>query len=374
MASAVGFLFFVIADQPLLPRKENVRWMLSPSCAGHFTLKKFGNIQEEILEVPFSALKELDLIPYLYKANSGPNRAPIQRILDQFKQERGATPIAAINAGFFDMATGLPIGFLIQEGEIEFFNMPQNIRRSMIGWRQGDSENPIVITSPKHMPKVWIETPSQRFGVHHVNIPGGKHALSIFNPRFGRFIVPYPEAIYLIVESNRIIQRIDTPRLPVLIPDHGYVIALHGDSKQIVSQLTLGTSCRLYCELSPKLRKASIVDGLLAGPRLLEGGSIQVTAVQEGLEKLKSPDRVALGITKDQTLLLAWFHHNDPKGLVSFEDVATLLQKQGAVEAIGLDGGRSRSLWANIQDPAYQGVICETGRPISNILVLSRRP
>jgi len=41
--------------------------------------------------------------------------------------------MAAVNGGFFDTDSGLPIGFLMRDGRMEFFNMPQGFQRSMVG-------------------------------------------------------------------------------------------------------------------------------------------------------------------------------------------------------------------------------------------------
>src|SRR5262249_48110821 len=137
----------------------------------------------------------LELVPVSFYQDCGPATQSVKEIARRFSLETKQPVLAAINGGFFDTATGLPIGFLLRDGRMEFFNMPQGFRRSMAGFSSGQSGggSRVWIDSPREMPKVyldtWIAGPGQPLktatvAVHHINVSGGKHALSLFTPTY----------------------------------------------------------------------------------------------------------------------------------------------------------------------------------------------
>ena len=100
---------------------------------------------------------------------------------------------------------------------------------------------------------------------------------------------------------------------------------------------------------------------------------MDVTAKVERLDMLKSRDRVALAVKANGDALLVWAHKNTP-GNLSFEQVAEVLQKMGATEAIALDGGKSRAILAQAGEALADERYFEGGRPVANALVLAVKP
>ncbi len=375
----------VLADQPR--RSIPVFWQngLMADGKGHFSIRREGDVTLKYVTASFGT-ENLDLIPVPYYQGRGPATQSVKEIARRFGFETRRTVIAAINGGFFDTRTGLPIGFLLRNHRMEFFNMPQGFTRSMVGFSpygQGTGWSRIHISSPQLMPKVWMDTllvsalrpvRTARIPVHHINMPGGKNALGIYTPTYGTSLHVPGNAIYLTARpmENRpgvyqIVNRVEEGT--VRIPIDGVVVALHGNARANISSFAKGTLIRPAWSLPPEWAQKDVAHGLLAGPRLLEGGKIQVTARQERLDSLKSRDRVALGVKANGETVLLWAHKNSA-GNLSFEQVAKILADMGARDAIALDGGKSRAILAQKGDAPADDRYFEGGRPVSNALLL----
>lgn len=384
----LGVLAVVLCDQPR--RSVPVFWQsgLSPKGESLFTIRRNGDVTLKYVTASLSA-QNLDLVPVPYYLNRGPATESVREIARRFSHQTKSRVIAAINGGFFDTKTGLPIGFLMRDKKMEFFNMPQGFSRSMVGFSpygQGENWTRVHISSPKQMPKVWMDTLYKRGSnpnrmskifIHHINVPGGKNAMGLFTSLYGGPLQVPPNAIYLTaipVPQRTGVYQIATrvQEGTVNIPVDGVVIAMRGDARAHVSYLPKGSLVRPAWSLPPQWSQQEVTHGLLAGPRLLEDGDIQVTAKQERLDQLKSRDRVALGVKANGEMVLLWAHKNTT-GDLSFEQLAKILVDLGARDAIALDGGRSRAIFAQKGDAPADDRYFEGGRPVSNALVLAVR-
>jgi hypothetical protein len=385
-----GFLFAGLAlfflDGPRRSVPPHWQSGLLSEGKGQFSIRREGDIT---LKYVTASLKtgNLELVPVPYYRTLGPGTESVREIARRFGLQNKRTVIAAINGGFFDTKTGLPIGFLLRDKKMEFFNMPQGFKRSMIGFsrpRAAFSSGNVHISSPHQMPKVWVDTLSVQAGkplhsakvpVHHINIPGGKNAFCLFTPTYGNLLRLPAKAVYLAAIEEpkregvyRIIEQKQNGTLR--IPHGGLVVAMHGDARSLARHFPPGTLVRPQWSLPPDWTAQSVTHGLLAGPRLLEDGSVQVTAKAERLDRLKSRDRVALGVKANGEMVLLWAHKNTA-GDLPFEKVASILAGMGARDAIALDGGRSRAIFAQQGEAAADERYFEGGRPVSNALVLA---
>jgi len=363
---SLTLLTLAAVDYPRLHVPPAWQAPLSLQNDGDFRIEKQGDITLKYVTARLQAGGlEVMAVPSLVSASA--RVRSVNDIAAHFSDATRRTVLAAVNGGFFDMATGLPVGFLLRDGEMDFFNMPQGVTRSMVGL--GDA---IQIVSPKTMPKVWLETPRIRMGVHHINVPGGKNAFGVFTARYPAPLIPPPGSIYLLAErEGRTAQRYRVKsRLPTgsfrITPNH-IVIALRGHSVAYASAMKPGNVVRLSWSLPSSWQDRRISHGLLAGPRLLKNGTLRVTAVEERLSNLKSADRVALGVKANGDAILLWAHRAG-SGNLTYEELASLLKERGAVEAIGLDGGRSRAILAQSPAPYFEG-----GRPVANALVVVKK-
>ena len=329
----------------------------------------------------------LELVPVAYYQDRGQATQSVEEIARRFTLETKRPVMAAINGGFFDTATGLPIGFLLRDSRMDIFNMPQGFQRSMVGFSSPglSGTGPHVwINSPRDMPKVWLDTliaGSRRpvrtatLAVHHINVPGGRHALALFTPNYNAPLRIPEESIYLAADAepgrSGVYRISDIRRTGSLrVPPGGLVVALHGYARAKAGLLQKGALIRPRWSLPADWTDHAVTSGLLAGPRLLEGGKVEVTAKAERLDTLISRDRVALAVKANGDAILVWAHKNTP-GNLSFEQLAQVLAKMGAEDAIALDGGKSRAIFAQAGQAPADERYYEGGRPVANALVLA---
>lgn len=381
-----GVLAMLLADQPR--RQVPTFWQtgLTPGGVGRFVIQQEGDITLKFVAARLGA-GNLELVPVPFYQDHGPETRSIQEIARHFSLETNRPVIAAINGGFFDTATGFPIGFLLREGRMEFFNMPQGFQRSMVGFSSpglSGAGSHVWINSPHVMPKVWLDTfiagagrspRSDTLAVHHINVPGGKNALALFTPTYNASLKLPERATYVLAQAEAGrpgVYRVSDvlTKGTARIPANGLVVALHGDARAKVGLFKKGALIRPHWSLPADWTDHAVANGLLAGPRLLEGGKIQVTAKAERLDQLKSRDRVALAVKSNGDAILVWAHKNTA-GNLSFEQLADILTKMGAEEAIALDGGKSRAILAQAGEALADERYFEGGRPVANALVLA---
>ena len=118
------------------------------------------------------------------------------------------------------------------------------------------------------------------------------------------------------------------------------------------------------------------------GPRLVEGGAVEITAFAEGFVYPENPEfyyrfgerrnpRTLAGITRDGDLLLVAVDGRRPGYSVgaSFEESAAIMEALGSREAVNLDGGGSTGM--TIGERLVTRPSDATGeRPIGDALVL----
>lgn len=362
---------------------------LAPGALGRFVIREEGDLTLKFVTARLGR-RELELVPVPSSHGLGHRTRSVAEIARRFSVQTKRPVLAAINGGFFDVATGLPIGFLLRDGRMEFFNMPQGYQRSMVGFglpaRSGQKAY-VWISSPRQMPKAWLDAftagrgqpvKTATLAVHHINVPGGKNALALFTSAYLVALKLPEKALYGIARAEpghsgvyRIVGTHRHGRL--VVPQGGIVIALHGNALAYARWLAPETLVRPRWTLPPEWRPDHVTHGLLAGPRLLERGRIQVTAKEERLDAVKSPDRVALGVKPNGEVLLVWLHKNN-RGNLSFERVAEVLSGMGATEAIALDGGKSRAILAEVFQNSTRDRYFDGGRPVANALILTVPP
>jgi len=157
----------------------------------------------------------------------------------------------------------------------------------------------------------------------------------------------------------------------VSIPRDGYVINIYGSEKRYEDRFHVGTVLRYIDNYyvyngNPDIWQQGVIDGALsAGPRLITNGKITVNPEAENYTIPKiteySMARSALGLTKDNKFLMVTVSS------AKIEDLATIMQKLGAYNAMNIDGGASSGLY-------YKGKLLTTpGRDLSNALVVIRK-
>lgn len=387
---ALVTVLLTLSDSALQPAAPGWLAPLNPEAWGNLTIRQDGEISAKYITAHLGQ-SPLEIVPYsLFRY--GPKVGPIDEIARDYSFKTRREVLGAINGGFFDLKTGLPLGFLLRDGALEFFNMPQGVRRSMVGFTRPQKNGKgisILIDSPQQMPKVFLNRLDPRSGkvlaalpVHHVNVPGGRDALTLYTHHFAQSLRPSSKGIYFKARQRipptesrlpvyEIIEQWDgkTPQLSLSPQD--LVIAFFGDSLPFAKQVPKGSLVQARWTPPEEWRRRNVVHGLLAGPRLLEKGKVRITAKEENLAFLKSRDRVALGVKPDGEAVLLWLHHTRRKANLSFDEVAQALLKLGVSDAIALDGGNSRAILAVAREAYRKDLYLYTGRPVANALLVS---
>lgn len=171
----------------------------------------------------------------------------------------------------------------------------------------------------------------------------------------------FADGTQVIVDGGKVVRK--TKGENVNIPSQGYVINFTGEEQTLADRFQIGTSVkyRVIFENDGGLNWGDIVAAVGGGPRLVNQGRITVNPVAEGFTEDKivegSATRSAIGVKADGNIILLTV----PEATI--RELAVIMQKLGAVDAMNLDGGASSGLW-------FQGeYITEPARLLSNALI-----
>src|SRR5260221_191348 len=102
-----------------LPRRQVPTFWetgLSPNAPGRFVIQEEADITVKLVPAHLGA-GDLELVLVSFYHDGGPKIGSIKEIARHFSRETNRLVMAAINGGFFDTTTGLPIGFLLRDGQ-----------------------------------------------------------------------------------------------------------------------------------------------------------------------------------------------------------------------------------------------------------------
>lgn len=258
------------------------------------------------------------------------------RLEDVSAQASKVNAIAAVNANYFKH-DGTPLGTLIVDGE--WISGPIYNRVSMGLMADGtavidklflhgnlETSNPAVGT-------LWVNT------INQPRRTGSR--LCVYTKRWGDEVkLPYAGCLAAIDEKGTVINK---SRQVIAIPAGGYVLCDSRGSQ--IEKLEIGDTVNLDWLTKPD-RWQHVLQAVSGGPVLIRNGKLFVDLKGEHFKSTWTSNsihaRTALGITRDRRLLLVTV-----EGVHTLWDVAKLLQKLGAVDAMNLDGGGSTTMVVN---------------------------
>jgi hypothetical protein len=208
--------------------------------------------------------------------------------------------------------------------------------------------------------------------------------LILFTPLFGTTTEPGEGAEAVLDSSGRVIELRESRG--GTIPANGSVLSGTGDGADWLRTharpgATVAAKTSISADGAPLAGKTGVVNG---GPRLLSGGSVDITAYAEGFVWPDDPEfyyrfgikrnpRTIAGTTPAGDLLLVAVDGHRPGYSVgaSFQEEAAIMDSLGAGEAVNLDGGGSTTMTLGSKlvtrpsDPTGE-------RPIGDAVVLLR--
>lgn len=268
--------------------------------------------------------------------------------------------IAAINGGYF-AGQGFPLGLVVIDGEL--FSNPLNRRSVFAITRTGQAlietfEFQGSVLTPDNV-SLWISS------VNQTPVAGG---VAIFTRRFGPLIPPH--ALVAVVRGD-VVESLTWGR--VMIPEDGYVLAVAANDIDLIQKhIHPGQRLRMELQLSPKL---DLVSALGGGPRLVKEGREFIPFAWEFFTPhfySVRTARTALGITAGGKLVLVTVDAGSGQNTgMNLQEVAQLMIRLGAREAMNLDGGGSATMVVGgrlVNDP-----VDGFERPIASTLLVLRK-
>lgn len=247
--------------------------------------------------------------------------------------------IAAVNGTFFCTSSQLPISNIMIDGKMVFLN---NLFRTNCGITK---KNKIFFGIPQIKGSITIEENKSSFYIWGMNRSRKINEIIVYTKEWGKTTETNSVGIEFIVEDNTVTE-IKSGNSK--IPENGFVISAHGQSKKIADWLAVGSKVKLNFTLTDEWITAHQI--FASGPRLLKRGKIVVNeAIKE--EKFKGylldlHPRTAIGVTKTGKILLVVIDgRTSSSSGVTFYQLAHIMSDLGATEAMGLDGGNSSIMY-----------------------------
>jgi hypothetical protein len=268
--------------------------------------------------------------------------------------------VAAINGGFFNRNTQLPLGAIRWQGQ--WYSGPI-LNRGMAAW---NDRGEVLFTRAQLQAQVQVNQGTP-IVIQTVNSGYVHKGIARYTPNWGATYTPLTagETVITVVQ-NRVVGVTNGNLIP--IPLDGYVLVGRGVA-HLGSQLPPGATVHLSQQLLPPTLQ-NYPHGLGAGPLLLNDGRVVLAPDQEHFQPFfqhqKAP-RSALGVTRSGRWLWVTVGGNeaDQQG-PTLAELCQIMQDVGAVAALNLDGGTSTSL-------VLGGQVLVPGSRVHNGLVLLRR-
>ncbi len=273
--------------------------------------------------------------------------------------------LAGVNASFF-AGNGSPLGLLILDGKLVSYPI---FNRTALGIT---ADGKFLIDQVDIVGNLGLPA-DKTVSLTGVNRVRRQDDIILYNAEYGRTTRTNDFGVEVVVTDGVVTAVRDQGS--TLIPEGGFVISAHGAGIEQIAGLSIGEPVRAHWRLSPDWMTGDVVHAVGAGPRLLRAGQTFITGKEERFQ----PDvvngrapRTAFGICADGQILLVTVNgrQTDVSIGVTLHELAELMAKLGAVDALNLDGGGSATLV--VRDRVLNLPSDGRERPVgSAILVLS---
>lgn len=324
------------------PRKYFVKesTVLKPGVIKHFirTEVERGPIVANALEIDLSN-KNISLKSVL------PNKNKIKGKETLSKLVKSEMAFAGINANYFDVKVGNPLGALITDGS---WVTGPIYNRAAIGFTEN---NDVFIDQVKLVGKASVYRGFRKklhsmFEIDGLNIPFGLYKkVGFFTSDFdSELSLPKGKEAILIKEGC--VKKIGSHSID--IPEDGYVL-LSSDIYHF-DELKKKDCLKITWESIPDW--SSVTEAISGGPYLIMNGEIYVDQEEQRFSFAKKDafaPRSAIGLgNKGKLFLVAVDGRKFGYSVgATFQELAEILKKLNLKEAINLDGGGSTTLVAN---------------------------
>ncbi|AFZ45338.1 hypothetical protein PCC7418_3222 [Halothece sp. PCC 7418] len=264
----------------------------------------------------------------------------IARLSDTGKYNQ--VPVA-INGGFFNRDTKLPLGAIKREGE--WYSSPI-LNRGAIAW---DNQGQIIMDRLRYEETLHTSN-GQTFSLQALNSGYVQSGIARYTSAWGVTYTPLTDQETVVVVNNQRVQQLVTGILgqnqQIPIPSNGYLLTIRG-KPELASAFNVGTSLQLESQSFPSYfdRYPNI---LAAGPLLIKNGRVVLDAEGENFSQAfinQKAHRSAIALTRQGTILLVAMGDGLGRKGPTLSEATAILKRLGAIEALNLDGGSSTSLY-----------------------------
>ncbi|MEW6202749.1 MAG: phosphodiester glycosidase family protein [bacterium] len=265
----------------------------------------------------------------------------IDRLETVESMARRYSALVAVNGSFFNRKKGapFPVGFLMVGGRPIYFSHGQRSAFGVTG--AGD----IIFGYPQAKGAVYVESSGLNFPLSGMNRPRKEDEAVIYTPEYGDRTRTNNYGLEVIVDRNRIVE---FRHGNSAIPPTGYVLSLHGRTKEYAKHFIKGDALQYYFAVNDRwLGVESVVTG---GPLLVQNGKVASEWTSQA-EKLKRGSRqripqTAVGSIGYGHLLFVVVDGRQRRYSVglTYSELADFLVRLGVVEAVGMDDGGSSTM------------------------------
>lgn len=256
--------------------------------------------------------------------------------------------VAAVNGGFFDGASGNPIGGLVVDGSVQYH---ADVLRTSVGWTgKGD------FTFGYFAPQAAVKVGGQSFTVDFYNRLPEAGSVALYTPLY-KGDQNFGGLSRVVLEKTGLQ---DYQVVEDIAGSENYILVFSNEQSGLAGVFGQGDTVGIDFNYGSNL---GAVDHLVTGgPLLVQDGIPVFQAVNEGFRGsvLTHRARTAVGVKDNGNILLvvmekqkataddedATEQAQDSAGLTT-DDLAWLMARLGALQAAGLDGGGSSEMWVN---------------------------
>ncbi len=250
---------------------------------------------------------------------------------------------AAINAGFFNRNTQLPLGAIRRDGR--WLSSPI-LNRGAIAWNDFGE----VKIGHLSLDSTIITSGGERLPVTAVNSGYIHPGIALHTSEWGATYTPLSDNETVVaIANNQVINQSPAGlagQTPFPIPPDGYLLVIRA-KPELADKLAVGTTVR-YESVPVPAEFVRYPQILGAGPVLLQNRRIVLDAKAEQFRDsfiAESAVRSAIAITASNTLLIVTVGNRTGGTGPTLLEIGQILQQMGAVDALNLDGGSSASLY-----------------------------
>ncbi|NJR40818.1 MAG: phosphodiester glycosidase family protein [Leptolyngbyaceae cyanobacterium CSU_1_4] len=279
----------------------------------------------------------VSLKPILSHSSTVVGLAPLQATAQRSKVA------AAINAGFFNRNTQLPLGAIRQDDD--WVSGPI-LNRGAIAWNSAGEatvghlrlNETITTSSGQRFPVLYFNTGYVGAGVSRYTTGWGANYSTILD-----------HEVLITVKNGQVVkqqQAIGAGKVSTPIPANGYLLVVRADRE---AALALGVGTAVQTETGTQPADFSQYTQIIgAGPLLVQNRQVVLDAASEQFATAfaqQAAARSVIASTATGTLMLVAVHNRLDGAGPTLKEAAQIMLELGAVNALNLDGGSSTTLY-----------------------------